>query len=150
MPPRAADDESGASSERKAGQNSTGGAGKLKIWVLEGRNLSLPEGVSASPAVEEAEKKAHARNASINPRESIQRKKSWWLPYVVLEFDKNEVMIDALLGSYTSATVPSIHGGLVHSLIYTLLLLGSRDAPKWQSHAELSAASRFLNICLNL
>lgn len=114
MPPRAADDESGASSERKAGQNSTGGAGKLKIWVLEGRNLSLPEGVSASPAVEEAEKKAHARNASINPRESIQRKKSWWLPYVVLEFDKNEVMIDALLGS--------------------------RDAPKWQSHAEFDVS----------
>lgn len=48
--------------------------------------------------MEEAEKKAHQRNASVNPRESIQRKKSWWLPYVVLEFDKNEVMIDALGG----------------------------------------------------
>lgn len=33
-----------------------------------------------------------------NNRDSIQRKQQWWLPYVVLEFDKNEVLIDALGG----------------------------------------------------
>lgn len=33
-----------------------------------------------------------------NPRDSLQRKQLWWLPYVVLEFDKNEVLVDALGG----------------------------------------------------
>ena len=28
----------------------------------------------------------------------MQRKRNWWLPYVVLEYDKNEVLIDALGG----------------------------------------------------
>jgi serum/glucocorticoid-regulated kinase 2 len=38
---------------------------------------------------------------AINPRanrDSLQRKQLWWLPYVVLEFDKNEVLVDALGG----------------------------------------------------
>lgn len=86
----------------------------LTIRVIEGRQLSLPEGTSPPPAVEEAERKAHVRNASINPRESIQRKKSWWLPYVVLEFDKNEVVIDALGGR--------------------------RDCPNWLSQAQFDVS----------
>ncbi|KAG8931274.1 hypothetical protein FRC01_001565 [Tulasnella sp. 417] len=32
-------------------------------------------------------------------RDGLQRKVCWWLPYVVLEFDKNEVLIDALGGT---------------------------------------------------
>ena len=36
---------------------------------------------------------------STSNRDSMQRKRSWWLPYVVLEFDKNEVLIDAMAGS---------------------------------------------------
>lgn len=35
---------------------------------------------------------------STSNRESMQRKRNWWLPYVVLEYDKNEVLIDALGG----------------------------------------------------
>lgn len=31
-----------------------------------------------------------------NNRDSLQRKQCWWLPYVVLEFDKNEVLIESL------------------------------------------------------
>ncbi len=31
-------------------------------------------------------------------RESLQRKRQWWLPYAVLEFDKNEILIDAQEG----------------------------------------------------
>jgi serum/glucocorticoid-regulated kinase 2 len=31
-------------------------------------------------------------------RDSLQRKQQWWLPYVVLEFDKNEVLVDAVGG----------------------------------------------------
>ena len=33
-----------------------------------------------------------------NKRESSVRKRQWWLPYVVLEFDKNEILVDALGG----------------------------------------------------
>jgi serum/glucocorticoid-regulated kinase 2 len=29
---------------------------------------------------------------STSNRESMQRKRYWWLPYVVLEFDKNEIL----------------------------------------------------------
>ena len=35
-----------------------------------------------------------------NNRDSVQRKQCWWLPYVVLEFDKNEVLIEALGGEW--------------------------------------------------
>jgi serum/glucocorticoid-regulated kinase 2 len=35
-------------------------------------------------------------------RESFQRHRSWWLPYVVLEFDKNEILIDAFGGDISS------------------------------------------------
>jgi serum/glucocorticoid-regulated kinase 2 len=31
-------------------------------------------------------------------RQSLQRKNCWWLPYLVLEFDKNEILIDAMGG----------------------------------------------------
>jgi serum/glucocorticoid-regulated kinase 2 len=32
----------------------------------------------------------------------LQRKRFWWLPYVVLEFDKNEILIDALGGDLSN------------------------------------------------
>ena len=35
-------------------------------------------------------------------RDSMQRKRHWWLPYVVLEFDKNEILIDALDGDLSA------------------------------------------------
>ena len=35
-------------------------------------------------------------------RESMQRKRAWWLPYVVLEFDKNEILVDALGGEISA------------------------------------------------
>ena len=31
-------------------------------------------------------------------RESYQRKRNWWLPYIVLEFDNNQVLVDAMGG----------------------------------------------------
>lgn len=39
---------------------------------------------------------------SASNRESFQRHRSWWLPYVVLEFDKNEILIDAFGGDISS------------------------------------------------
>ena len=32
----------------------------------------------------------------------MQRKRYWWLPYVVLEFDKNEILIDAMGGDLSN------------------------------------------------
>jgi serum/glucocorticoid-regulated kinase 2 len=45
---------------------------------------------------------AKRQSGIINNRDSLQRKQQWWLPYVVLEFDKNEVLVDALGGTLDS------------------------------------------------
>ena len=47
--------------------------------------------------IQKALEGAPSRRSTSN-RESYQRKRSWWLPYVVLEFDKNEVLVDAMAG----------------------------------------------------
>lgn len=56
--------------------------------IGSGPSLSTSPRVTGGP---------NARN-----RDSLQRKQLWWLPYVVLEFDKNEVLVDALGGDLTS------------------------------------------------
>jgi serum/glucocorticoid-regulated kinase 2 len=43
-----------------------------------------------------------ARGKSTNTHDSLQRKRFWWLPYVVLECDKNEILIDALGGDLSN------------------------------------------------
>ncbi|CAE6460347.1 unnamed protein product [Rhizoctonia solani] len=88
--------------------------GLLLINVLAARGLTLPSGVEMPPAVEKALNSQQAQIAASvtsssvsqrqqqakghKTRDSMQRKQCWWLPYVVLEFDKNEVLIDALGG----------------------------------------------------
>ncbi|CAO3642290.1 unnamed protein product [Mucor hiemalis] len=73
-------------------------AGVLLIRICEARGITLPQGAQVPvntgpmPVVQR------------NKRESFHRKQSWWLPYVILEFDKNEVLIDAL-GGDTSCPV---------------------------------------------
>lgn len=87
---------SGQSSQRNGGPSSAkpeGGAlksGLLIIRVVEGRDLTLPPGYTNPPFVPKQQP------VPTSNRESLQRK--WWLPYAVLEFDKNEVLIDALGG----------------------------------------------------
>jgi serum/glucocorticoid-regulated kinase 2 len=51
---------------------------------------SLSQSLSSSPRISTTPARAN--------RDSLQRKQLWWLPYVVLEFDKNEVLVDALGG----------------------------------------------------
>lgn len=66
-------------------------SGVLLIRVCEARGISLPPGVTLPPS--------HLQ--PVQPRsnrDSFNRKQNWWLPYVVLEFDKNEILIDALGG----------------------------------------------------
>ena len=55
---------------------------------------SLASSLSSSPRI--------ATHPSKGNRDSLQRKQLWWLPYVVLEFDKNEVLVDALGGDLNS------------------------------------------------
>ncbi|KAI8082824.1 kinase-like domain-containing protein [Halteromyces radiatus] len=66
-------------------------SGVLLIRVCEARGISLPAGVSPPPSnLQPVQPRSN--------RDSFNRKQNWWLPYVVLEFDKNEILIDALGG----------------------------------------------------
>ncbi|PWN29472.1 putative Serine/threonine-protein kinase gad8 [Jaminaea rosea] len=87
-------------------------SGMLTIRVIDARGLSLPQGTSTPPAIAKA--LAHYGTSSSgvgghslahsfaapqqSNRQSMQRRQCWWLPYLVLEFDKNEVLIDAVGG----------------------------------------------------
>ncbi|CAG8543178.1 2371_t:CDS:2 [Ambispora gerdemannii] len=71
-------------------------SGLLVINVVEGSDISLPSGIKV-PQIPQQFTTPHTSNTRGN-RDSLQRKQCWWLPYVVLEFDKNEVLIDALGG----------------------------------------------------
>ncbi|KAF8931418.1 AGC protein kinase Gad8 [Dissophora ornata] len=70
--------------------------GLLIIRVVEARGLSLPPGSKNPPFIPKQQQQPSANSN----RESVQRK--WWLPYAVLEFDKNEVLIDALGGELSN------------------------------------------------
>lgn len=83
--------------------------GHLTIRVIEGRNLALPPNVVIPEAIESAVKLGHQRKPS--NRESLQPRKCWWLPYVVLEYDNNAILIDAIGGQLS--------------------------LPTWRSHAQL-------------
>ncbi|WVQ98094.1 hypothetical protein IAU59_005216 [Kwoniella sp. CBS 9459] len=78
-------------------------SGMLKIRVTAGKDLSLPQGVPVPAPIQQALSSPTASSPRVttnprNNRDSLQRKQVWWLPYVVLEFDKNEVLVDALGG----------------------------------------------------
>ncbi|KAI5453240.1 Serine/threonine-protein kinase [Naganishia albida] len=102
-------------------------SGMLKIRVTSAKGLSLPEGMTVPEPIQRAvQSHTHGYSHSLsgsgsfsssmalsnaagkrqNPsgglgtsnRDSLQRKQQWWLPYVVLEFDKNEVLVDAVGG----------------------------------------------------
>lgn len=57
----------------------------------------MPLGTQVPEAIQKALENAPPRR-STSKRDSLQRKRQWWLPYVVLEFDKNEVLVDAMGG----------------------------------------------------
>ncbi|KAH7074330.1 AGC/Akt protein kinase [Auriculariales sp. MPI-PUGE-AT-0066] len=89
-----------------APRTSTDAHGLLIIQIMQGRGLQLPTGSALPDAVQRALAKhagagsraAGREQGAGNHRESVQRKRNWWLPYVVLEFDKNEILIDAFGG----------------------------------------------------
>jgi len=89
--------------------------GRLSIQVTAARDLSLPSNVKLPPAIEAmvnsemAQIAASITASSVSsqrakpghkPRDSVQREQSWWLPYVILEFDVNEVGLCSLIHNY--------------------------------------------------
>ncbi|CDS13492.1 hypothetical protein LRAMOSA05668 [Lichtheimia ramosa] len=70
-------------------------SGVLLIRVCDAQGLTLPEGIDRNTATP-------ARSTASNNRDSLTRKQNWWLPYVVLEFDRNELLVDALGGDATN------------------------------------------------
>ncbi|KAK0562461.1 Serine/threonine-protein kinase [Tilletia horrida] len=100
VPPRAGDGNGSA--------NLGGRSGLLAIKVVDAQNLALPPGDRLPPAIERALR--NAGNAPIPPppvaqpgeRQSIQRRPIWYLPYLVLEFDRNEIVVDAIAGTINS------------------------------------------------
>lgn len=91
-------------------------SGLLTIRVVDARGLALPQGVNTPPSIARALAQygtagsgagtsfaqsfanTHGGSGGHPHRGSMQRKQCWWLPYIVLEFDKNEILIDALGG----------------------------------------------------
>lgn len=88
-------------------------SGVLTIRVLWAEGLSLPSGTVLPPAVQSALTSQQAKvAASVSPssvtrqrlekskgsRDSIQRTQCWWLPYLVIEYEVNQVLITPLGG----------------------------------------------------
>ncbi|KAK0526466.1 Serine/threonine-protein kinase [Tilletia horrida] len=100
-----------------------GRSGLLAIKVVDAQNLALPPGDRLPPAIERA-LQTHAASSSSSSaaagsagalpsssagqRQSMQRRPCWWLPYLVLEFDRNEILIDAIGGQISNPTWLSI------------------------------------------
>jgi serum/glucocorticoid-regulated kinase 2 len=87
--------------------------GLLTIRVLWAEGLALPAGTAVPPAVQAALSSQQAKSAaSVSPssvaqqrlakvkrnRDSIQRTTCWWLPYLVMEFEVNQILITPLGG----------------------------------------------------
>ncbi|EPQ26284.1 uncharacterized protein PFL1_06219 [Pseudozyma flocculosa PF-1] len=83
-------------------------SGLLTIRVVDARGLSLPAGTQTPPAIARALAQngpaSGLASGNRDNRQSMQRKQCWWLPYLVLEFDKNEILIDALGGDIQGPT----------------------------------------------
>ncbi|KAF8645144.1 hypothetical protein AX16_007972 [Volvariella volvacea WC 439] len=87
-------------------------SGLLAIRVLWAEGLSLPAGVAVPAAVQTALNSQQAKvAASVSPssvtqqrlakkgnRDSVQRAQCWWLPYLVMEYEVNQVLITPLGG----------------------------------------------------
>lgn len=77
-------------------------SGMLTIRIFQGRGLSLPPDVLLPEVIQRALESQPPTRRSTSNRESMQRQRFWWLPYVVLEFDKNEILIDAMGGDLSN------------------------------------------------
>jgi len=85
--------------------------GILSIRVLWAEGISVPQGTSVPAVVQATLSSQQAKvAASISPaslsqsrlargkRDSVQRTQCWWLPYIVMEFEVNQILITPLGG----------------------------------------------------
>ena len=86
--------------------------GILSIRVLWAEGISVPNGTQVPAVVQAALSSKQAKvAASISPasvsqsrlaargkRDSVQRTQCWWLPYIVMEFEVNQILITPLGG----------------------------------------------------
>jgi serum/glucocorticoid-regulated kinase 2 len=71
----------------------------LTTWgLVAARGLAVPQAIP--DAVQRA--LSGAPPGLSGKRQSMQRATRWWLPYIILEFDRNQVMIDAVDGDLSS------------------------------------------------
>ena len=88
-------------------------SGLLTIHVMGAEGLGVPSGTSVPQAVQDALSTQQAKAAAtVSPasvsqnrlakkhgaKDSVQRAQCWWLPYIVMEFDVNQVLITPLGG----------------------------------------------------
>lgn len=88
-------------------------SGILAIHVNRAEGLELPSGTQIPPAVQNALASAQAQAAlSVSPtsvtkqrlakqrghKDSVQRIGCWWLPYLVMEFEVNQIVLTPLGG----------------------------------------------------
>jgi serum/glucocorticoid-regulated kinase 2 len=88
-------------------------SGILAIHVNRAEGLELPSGIQVPPAVQTALASSQAQAAlSISPssvtqqrlakqrghKDSVQRFGCWWLPYLVMEFEVNQIVLTPLGG----------------------------------------------------
>ncbi|MBW0516006.1 hypothetical protein O181_055721 [Austropuccinia psidii MF-1] len=83
--------------------------GTLVIRIVEANGLKLPEGTELPERIQRALASDTLNGSSVsgsvgpgpansNHRSSVYRKQKWWLPYCILTYDKNEILVDAVSG----------------------------------------------------
>lgn len=85
--------------------------GTLVIRIVEATGLKLPEGTQLPERIQRALDNDATNASSISGsmggpgsnnksshRASVHRKQKWWLPYCILTYDKNEILVDAVGG----------------------------------------------------
>jgi len=84
--------------------------GTLVIRIVEATGLKLPEGTQLPERIQRALESDAANSGSVSSsagpglnnkashRVSVHRKQKWWLPYCILTYDKNEILVDAVGG----------------------------------------------------
>ncbi|KNZ47136.1 uncharacterized protein VP01_664g3 [Puccinia sorghi] len=85
--------------------------GTLVIRIVEATGLKLPEGTQLPERIQRALESDAANSGSVSGsagpglnnkashRVSVHRKQKWWLPYCILTYDKNEILVDAVGGA---------------------------------------------------
>ncbi|TFK52364.1 Pkinase-domain-containing protein [Heliocybe sulcata] len=121
--------------------------GTLTISVSGAQGLSLPSGTPIPPAVQAAQASQQAKAAeTVSPssvreerlkeretkkRDSVQRMQCWWLPYLVLEFEVNQILITPLGGVMESPVyMYQAHFDVSHNSEISLQCYLRTDEPK--------------------